>query len=78
MEFDKASAQATLVFESRNVGNSLDLVKSIQYQSAKLWDVYNSIDGEPEAKRLVATAKTHLEIAAMLATKAVSRMHPKP
>jgi hypothetical protein len=77
-DYNKASPKATAIFANRNVGNSLDMMKILQYEGAKLWDIIDSFPtpDRPEAMRLAAVAKTHLETAIMFAVKALSRQAP--
>jgi hypothetical protein len=76
-EYEAVSPKAKKFFESRNVGPAQDLVKTIQKDAGKMFDTIEAIGGtEPDVMRLTALAKTHLEIASMYATKAVSRLVP--
>lgn len=77
-DYDKASPLASAIFATRALGPSQDIAKIIQYQAAKLWDVIHSFPtpDRPEAVRLAAKAKEHLELAGMYAVKAVSRQAP--
>jgi hypothetical protein len=76
-EYEAVSPKAKKFFESRNIGPAADLVKTVQKDAGKLFDTIESMTStDPEVGRLTALAKTHLEIASMFATKAVSRLVP--
>lgn len=70
------TARAIKIFESRSVNGQEGKVEEIKYLAAHLWDVIDVISvppGNNEAGRLIALAKTELELTVMWTVKALSR-----
>lgn len=67
-----SSENAVKVFEYRGLSTESQLngVKAVKTVSETMWDVLDSVEGDP---RMLALAKTKLEECSMWANKAISR-----
>lgn len=80
--FESEKARAARVFEQRGIhSDHLELLEHLKDDAATLHARMDRIaipPGNQEAGRLVAMAKSQLEIAVMCAVKAISRFNASP